>query len=175
MSASNTPAWVGLAGVAIGFFLGEGSRYVRYRLDIRRNRKIIKSELQSILAQIPLKRDILQQAIKHLKTRQILPTKSVHMVAVGYYSVLKDLYPHLKPVERNCLHVIFEHLRVAEELLDGFVDSIESAVKNKIISDPWVVFSDQLQDILGSYDQVENLIRSYLLGNPIDVFNIAKN
>jgi hypothetical protein len=174
MTATTVSPWIGLAGVALGFLLGEGSRYIRYKLDIHRNRKIIRSELQSVLAQIPLKRDILQQAIAHMENKQIMRTQSVHMVAVGYYSVLEDLYPHLTPMNRNCLHVIFEHLRVAEEVLDKFEESFTSAVKDNIIDDPWKAFSYRLKEIMDTFNTVESLIQSYLSNKSIDVFNLAK-
>lgn len=175
MTATTVSPWIGLAGVALGFLLGEGSRYLRYRLEIYRNKKIIRSELQSVLAQIPLKRDILQQAITHMDNKQVMRTQSVHMVAVGYYSVLEDLYPHLVPMHRNCLHVIFEHLRVAEEILDGFEESFTSAVKDNIVDDPWKVFSTRLKEIIDTYSSVESLIHSYLSNKPIDVFNLVKH
>jgi hypothetical protein len=174
MPTTAASQWIGLAGVAVGFLLGEGSRYARYRWEIRRNRRIVRTELESVLAQLPQKRDILQQAIGHMKEKQFMPTQSVRMVATGYYSVLEDLYPHLKPLERNCLHVVFERLRVADEMLDEFEDSFIRAVKDKIVTDPWVTFGGRLEEVLESYRVVEELAHSYLSNKLVDVFRVGQ-
>ena len=173
MTTTTLSPWIGLAGVALGFLLGEGSRYARYRWEICRKRKIVRTELQSVLAQLPQKRDILQQAIAHIATKRFMPTKSVRMVSTGYYAVLGDLYPHLKPIERNCLHVIYERLRVGEEMLDEFEDSFVKAVKDEIVTDPWETFGGRLEEVLASYTVVNDLAQSYLAGKPVDVFNVV--
>src|SRR5687768_5814905 len=100
--ASPQPWWA-LAGVVVGFCLGEGTRYVRYRWEIHRNGRLVKEELRAVLAQLPQKADILRKAITKLRQKQVLPTMSVHAVTTGYSSVLSALYPHLSLVERNCL------------------------------------------------------------------------
>lgn len=172
MCEPSVSPWVGLIGIAIGFALGEGSRYGRYRWEISRNRKIVRAELQSVLAQLPQKRDILQQAIGHMKEKRFMPTQSVRVLATGYYSVLDALYPHLKAIERNCLHVIFERLRVADEIMDQFEESFIRAVKDRIVPDSCATFSNRLDELLESYSVVEQLARSYLDGTPIDVFQV---
>ena len=175
MPITNSSPWIALLGVALGFMLGEGSRYAKYRLQIRRNRGIVGAELRSVLAQLPQKRDILNQAIGHLRKERFMPTLSVRMVATGYHSVLEDLYPHLRPLERNCLHVVFERLRVADDQLDQFEDIFVSALKDKIVSNPWVTYRERLEQLAASYLIVEELAHSYLAGAPIDVFQVGKS
>jgi hypothetical protein len=143
-------------------------------LEIKRNRRIVRTELESIRAQLPQKRDILNQAIRHLNEQNFMPTRAVRLLATGYYSVLEDLYPHLKPLERNCLHVIFERVRVAEDLLDHFEESFVRTVKDKVVADPWSTFRGQLEETLESYDVVEQLARSYLARKPKDVFAVER-
>lgn len=172
MSApSSLSPWIALAGVVVGFLLGEGSRYARYRWEIWRNKKIVWTELQTILSQLPQKRDILRQAIAHLKQQRFMPTLSVHSVVTGYHSVLDDLYPHLSLVERNCLHVLYERLRVADEQMEGFEESFINAVKDKIIDDPWSAYTGRLEELLQSFDVVEHLARAYIAKKTIDVFS----
>src|SRR4029077_13571069 len=105
---SSTQPWWALAGVVVGFPRGEGMRYVRYRWEIRRNRRLVKEELLSVLAQLPQKEEILGKAITLLREQRILAMTSVHLIATGYRAVLDALYPHLSLLERNCLHVIYE-------------------------------------------------------------------
>lgn len=171
--ASSFP-WDALAGVALGFMLAEGSRYARHRWDIFRN-KLVRAELQTVLAQIPQKRDILQQAIAHLNEQRFMPTLSCRTTTTGYHSVLESLYPHLSLRERSCLHIIFERLRVADEQMDEFEDSFLRALKEKVISDPWATYVDRFLELLESYAVVEKLSRSYLAKQPEDVFLVKRD
>ena len=168
--SSIPPWWIGIAGVLIGFLLGEGARYARYRWEIWRNRRIIRTELQTILAQLPQKQDILRQAIEHFKQQRFMPTLSVRSVTTGYRAVLNDLYPHLTLIERNCLHVIYERLRVADEQMDGLEESFIRAVKDKIIGDPWATYTGRLEELVESYKVVDYLVRAYIANQSVDVF-----
>lgn len=174
MSTSPALHWVGLIGVALGFILGEGSRYARYRWEVCQKKKILRAELETVILQIPQKIDILQQAIGHLKQKHFMPTLSVHSVTSGYYAVREALYPHLTIAERNCLHVIFERLRIADNQMDGFEESFLRAIKEKVIEDPWPVYMGRLEELIQSYSTVEELTRSYLAKKSIDVFGFTQ-
>ena len=158
----------------LGFLLGEGTRYARYRWEIWRNKRIVRTELQTILSQLPQKRDIIRQAIAHMKQQRFMPTLSVRSVTTGYRSVLDDLYPHLSLIERNCLHVIYERLRVADEQMDGLEESFTKAVKDKIIADPWSAYVGRLEELLESFTVIEDLARNYIVNKPVDVFAQGK-
>ena len=167
--------WVGLIGVGIGFMLGEGSRYIRYRVEICRNKKLIIAELKSVLSQIPYKKDILTQAVAHLREGRFMPTTSVRSITTGYYSVLESLYPHLSLLERNCLHVIFERIRVVDDLMDSLEDSFTKAMKEKIIPDVPATYASRLEELIESLITVEYLSNSYISRVPINVFPIKIN
>ncbi len=176
MSATNPiQPWVALVGVVIGFLLGEGSRLARYFWQIHRNKQLVQAELKAVLAQIPQKRDILDQAIAAMRKGHLLPTKSVRAVATGYQTVLEELYPHLSDIERNCLHVIYERLRVADEFMDAFEENLTRAIREKIFPDPWAVHIGKVDELLQSYTVIEELARSYLRGAPVDVFNVKSS
>ncbi len=166
--------WVGLIGVIVGFLLGEGSRLLRHRWQIHRNKKLVKAELSAILAQLPHKKDILNQAITSMKGGRLLPMVSVRILAIGYQSVLKELYPHLSALEQHCLHVIYERLRVADQFMDSFEDNFTKAILEKTFPDPWAVYTGKTEEILESYKVVQDLAQSYLSCSPIDVFGIKQ-
>ena len=166
--------WWPLIGVFLGFCLGEGTRYLRYRWEIHRNRRLVKQELKSVIAQLPQKQEILLKAIENLKEKRSLTTKSVHLIATGYAAVLNDLYPHLSMQQRNCLHVIYERLRVTDEEMDRFEDHFLEMVRNKHIDDPWSCYIGRLEDQLHSITLVEKLAKSYLAGRPVDVFGVGR-
>lgn len=170
MPSTSSSPWIALAGVAVGFVLAEGSRYLRYRVEIWRNKRLVRTELTTVLAQIPQRRDILQQAISSMKQERFMPMLAVRTVTTGYASVHQSLYPHLTPIERNCLHVIFERLRVADEQMDGMHDAFTKAVKDGVLQEPWVYFIGRCEELLQSYEIAAELAASYLAEKPIDVF-----
>ena len=93
-------------------------------------------------------------------------------MTTGYRAILGDLYPHLSLIERNCLHVIYERLRVADEEMDGFQNNFIQAVRDKIINDPWGAYLGRLQELIDSYALVDTLARAYLANRPPDVFQV---
>ena len=164
--------WVALIGAVVGFSLGEGSRLFRGWWSIRKNKNVIAAELQSILYQISDKLDILNQELEHLKSKRVMPMLGVRSVMIGYQSIVQDLYPHLSVLERNCLHVIYERLRVADEFMESFESDISTAIREKVIEDPCNVFAGKIEDMIASYSTVKDLTTSYLAGTPIDVFRV---
>ena len=166
-------AW-SLIGVALGFSLGEGSRCVRKRLHIRKLKGAVRTELKAILAQIDDKEDILGQAIKALEKMGILPMAAVRFITTGYGSYIEDLYEHYSDIDRNCLHVIYERLRLADSLTESFFEDFQRAIKDKVLDDPWKAYIAHLGELAESYKVVRNLISSFLAGNAEDVFHITE-
>ncbi|MBA7638294.1 hypothetical protein ES703_45947 [subsurface metagenome] len=159
-----------ISGIILGFLLGEGSRYLRYRLRIRKLKRVVKEELMSILAQIPWKKTIIGEIIDNLDEEKVLSGLSVGIMNTGYKQHIAELYEHLSILQRNCLHVIHERLNIADKTLSSFEHDIASAVREKIIDKPFELYKSRLQEILQSYNVIEDLIKKYLAGKPIDVF-----
>ncbi len=161
-----------LAGVILGFALGEGSRLLRHWLRIGKLKKLVRDELISIRKQIPQKREILWKMITALEKHQLLSGVSVAIINTGYHQHISELYEHLSVNQRNCLHVIHERLRVADDVMNRFMDDFQAASRDKVIENPSTAFNALLSDIEASYQTVEALIDSYLNNKPIDVFNV---
>lgn len=166
-----TQAW-GLIGVVLGFSLGEGTRWVRQKLRIRTLKQTVRTELKAILAQIEDKEDILKQAVQALQKKRVLPMTAVRFISNGYNSNIEELYEHYSAIDRNCLHVIYERLRVADLLTESFFENFQKALKDKIVDDPWEAYIGHLGDWVESYKVVRSLIRSFLAGETEDVFHI---
>lgn len=165
--------WV-VIGVVLGFALGEGSRYLRYRWSIHIRRKIIREELSSIKGQIPQKKDILQQAIHHLQNGRLMPTRAVRILGIGYKENIVELYPHLSELERNCLHVVYGRLSLADDVMDTFEQDYLSAVREKIMDNPNQAYLERLSEMYKSYEIIDQLIDAYLHGRLIDVFHVGE-
>lgn len=167
------PEWAALVGVVLGFGLSELSQFIRYRHRICRLKTIVEEELKSIRCQIDQKLDILSKAQERLGKKQILSTRSVRALTTGYASALRELYGHLGDRERNCLHVIYEYLRVGDDTMDQFETDIMAAIKEEILPDPFSAYADRFRDLQTNYENAKRLIDSYLERRPIDVFQVA--
>jgi hypothetical protein len=91
---------------------------------------------------------------------------------MGYEHNISELYPYLNKRERNCLHVIYERLKINDEMMDSFEVNILNAIQEKVMADPWDVFKGRLRDVSDSYGVAQELINSFLKGKPIDVFSV---
>lgn len=80
----------------------------------------------------------------------------------------------MSKLQRNCLHVIYEKLRVADDFLDNFKKNIIETIKERIVEQPFEAFTGHLEDIQGSYKAVSELIDSYLNKEVIDVFGVDR-
>jgi hypothetical protein len=160
--------------VIIGFFLGEGSRYFKYRYKIINNKRMITQELKSLLGQINQKRDIIEKAIISLKDKLILPIKSVHFINTGYSKEFSNLYLHISIRKRNYLFIIFETLKTIDELMDNFENNIKWDLEKKIMDKPYDVYENKLKDLKSSMDRIDNLIRDYLNNNCKDILHVNK-
>jgi len=162
----------GLVGVLVGFALGEGARYVRYRWRIHRLKKVIDTELKSLLHQIDQKKDIIGQAIDRLKQKKYLPTQSIPAMTTAYNEFFGEVYEHLCPIQRNCVHNVYERVHLADKVLDSFERDFLTAIKDKIIGDPFQAYSDRLEEVQQGLNEGQELIRGYLEGNPKDIYGL---
>ena len=160
-----------LLGVVLGFTLGEGCRIIREKCRTRRLKHTIESELRTILAQIKDKKDILSQAVAALNNRAVLPMAAVRMITHGYYLHVEEIYKSYSDIERNCLHVIYERVRVADQHMESFQDDFMRAKKDGLLKDPWQAYVGHLEDIIDSYERVEQYIKGFIAGEPEDVFH----
>lgn len=159
-----------ISAVLVGFLLGEGSAFLRHCLRIRRMKRVLLEEMKSVLAQIDQKKDIITKARALLESNRILPTRSVPIIAAGYAANITELYPYLTAQERNSLHVIYERLKTADDIMNTFDKDITDAIRDKVMDEPFKAFSNRLRDIDESYEVVKRLISAHQSGKPTDVF-----
>ncbi len=167
-------ALLGLVGVIVGFMLSEFSQSWRARSRIARARSAVTNELRSLQGQIPQLKEICDSAIKELRARTLLPTLAVPAISSAYDAHIEELQAHLTVKERNCLHIIYSRLKVADEVLSELEQDFRAAMTQGVFDDPFEAFADRLTDIYQSYDVINKLIESFIKGEPIDVFRIEK-
>lgn len=170
----NSGFWT-VIGVLIGLLVGEGVRIVREKIRISRLKNMIKSELKSIKSQIPQMIDIIKKTIIALEKLQILPGQHVPILSIGYKSSISFIYNYLKPKERNILHVIYSSLEVADKTVENY-ENVYHLFKTQGRTDGEIakILIGIMTDILDNYNIINDLIDSYLEGNPIDVFHVNK-
>ncbi|MAL98034.1 MAG: hypothetical protein CL583_06245 [Alteromonadaceae bacterium] len=159
-----------IVGVLLGFMLGEGARWIRYRYSIRVAKAALAAEIRADFAQLPKKLDIFQQSVSAMKKGQVLRMQSVHFAVSGYNRAISGFYPHFTTKERTCLHVIYENFRIVDEFMDEFEDRIVAATKDEAIRDPWTIYINKCNDLMASLEVQKHLAQSYLEGKPEDVF-----
>jgi len=173
-TASSGAYWVifaALGGTVLGFILGEGNRILTRRRRIKGLKKLIVAELLAIRFQIPQKQDIVRQMDAALDQQQMLGGVSVRIANTGYRQHITELYEHLSPKQRNCLHVIHERLRVVDQFMEEFEERFEPAAQTKIVDNPRAAFRGRCTEMIENYETAIKLIDSYLAGDPIDVFH----
>lgn len=162
-------AWA-LAGVILGFVLGEASHITRRWFAMWCAKRNLAKELQTLLGVIPQKRHIIQQARDALRDKGILPTSGVPASRLGYDVYFVAALPLLSRVSRACLHNMYERMIWNDRFLDGFKDEIVTAIRDGIIDDPYAEYAGRLEEVDASYSFAAELIRGYLAGDPEDIY-----
>lgn len=163
-------AIAGLAGVIIGFLLSELATNIRARKKLDSKKQAIYTELRSLKGQIPQLKNICGQAINELRAKALLPTIAVPALTGSYDAFGHEVLETLNQKERNCLHIIYGRLKVADKVLFELEQDFRLAMEQSVFSDTFEAFVEKLTEIHMSYDVINGLIDSYLAGNPTDVF-----
>jgi hypothetical protein len=159
-----------LIGVLFGFTLGEISQILRRHWSISRAKKNLKLELRTLLGIIPQKRHIIAQAREALHKNKIMPTSGIPISRIGYDIYFPAALPALNTVSRSCIHNIYERLILNDSFLDRYKDEIITAIREKIINNPYTEYAARFIEFDHSYVIAQDLINSYLEDKPIDVY-----
>ncbi|NOS67471.1 MAG: hypothetical protein HOO67_03870 [Candidatus Peribacteraceae bacterium] len=168
----NSEGFWAAIGVILGFGLSEGSRYIRSKLRIRNLKRAMVEELKSIKYQILQKKETVRQIISALQQSKIQSGITIRTFDLAYKKYLPELYEHLSLKERNCIHTIYEHLLLNDELLANYEKELGDDLLRKVTKDPMGKHLSHLKDMLISYEQVEKWIESYIKGDPADVLHV---
>ncbi|MHB8068622.1 MAG: hypothetical protein ACYDIC_12075 [Desulfobaccales bacterium] len=162
----------GLIGVVLGFSLNVVHSFIMKKIRVRQLKKALRDECQSLLSQVPQLVDIFEQCIDNLSQGKILPGPAVRSLSTVYRSTISEIYPYLSLKERNLLHVVYERLRVGDEILENYVSILSRELQEKLIKDPiqgWIV---RMKGQIDSFVIIDDLLKSYIKCEPRDVFNV---
>jgi len=161
-----------ILGVVLGFFLNVAYSSIMNRVRVCRLRAALRDECKSLITQIPQFVDICKKCINNLNQGKILPGQAVRSLSTVYHSTITEIYPYMSLKDRNLLHVVYERLRVGDEILENYVSLLSKELQENLIKDPiqgWII---RMQDQIDSYATITNLLNSYLRRESIDVFNV---
>jgi len=168
-----TEAIWSLLGVVLGFALAEGAQLLK-RLRLRgRLRKSLVAELQSITRMVPSKVDVLSQAECYFKAERVMPTQSTHFPREIYSRTVIEAPEILQDWERDCLHIIYERLRVIDvsmDLMEGRFISINSSYSSEQAISAAV---GSINDLKEALSQTSALAQSFISGERVDVYALG--
>ena len=171
-----SPGFWGIVGVILGFVLAEGAETVRRCVRINRLKKAVTNELQSLASQITLKIEIIEQAMEVLRKKnlELLATTSIPFITKVYEQHFGELSEHYTPVERNCIHNIYERALLADRVLDSFEREFIDAIQTGKLKDPYETFLGKLDDTKIALNTAQSLTNGLLVGQPDDVYGIKE-
>ena len=179
---TNSPYVTGLftlSGVAMGFLLNWWRDSRKEKSRIRNTVKQIREELRANLQMLPDKRKTIENIVNSLKQNKAIPAESVRFVRCFYAEHFAAMCPFFSELERNSLHVIYEHLRIVDETVQCYDAEATQIVRDARASrDSVSVFAAfaqthyiKLNDLLNALTTVATLIQKHLAGTPEDVFH----
>jgi hypothetical protein len=162
-----------LVGTILAFGLNEASRLVRHLLERRRLRSALRDELEINLYQLSHKMNTMSNVIDSLKNGKILPGTSVPFATAVYSTSLSSIIHALKPRERDIVHNIYARLRIQDDFLQQFEDRFKESLKDDVAENPWKAYITKLTELREDCEITQELIKSFLAGKPIDIYNRA--
>jgi len=163
-----------LGGTIVGFVLNEATRSFRSWSERRRLKKALRDELETNLFQIEHKKDTLRTMIGTLAKKAIFPGTSVACASAIYNSHFTHIVKYLKPIERDLVQNIYSRLQLDDKVMADFEEQIKDDLREDVVADPWKAHTNRLNDISQDYEVAQELIRSYLDGKPVDVYQRDK-
>lgn len=166
-------AILSLIGVVLGFLLSEGKRWYDEK-SVKKNLRIaLTEELGSIIRMTPSKLDILNQAEEAFGAARVMPTKSTRFPREIYIRVLVKAPEILTTKERDCLHIIYERLRVIDDSMDAMEERFNSITSAHSIGQALSALVGSIRDMKEALFQTIELAKSVTEGNAIDVYQVT--
>ena len=127
-------------------------------------------ELRANLHMISKKRLIIQSAINSLRAGNLVSGECVAFCTTMYNNHYPSICEHFTLIERNSLHVIYEHFRVIDTMLSNYAEQVvQSIIAQKPMYGRAIA---ELGDLLQNMSILEGLVTKHLAGKPEDVLDL---
>jgi hypothetical protein len=164
-----------LIGVVIAFLLTEIGRSIRKTLENRRLRKALFDELETNYFQLEHTKNTIKNVLDALNKKQLLPATNVPSATAVFDTNLSSIIKLLKPIERDDVQNIYGRLHILDRFLADFEEKFSTAIRDKVVTDPWSAYTSRFNDIKDSCSIVQELILSVLDKKPIDLYGRKNN
>lgn len=161
-----------LVGVFVGFLLSEGTQWIKRHTERRELHASLFAELQSIIRMTPSKLEILAQAEQSLRAGLIMPSVSTHFPAHAYSRVMSVAPDVLASEASDCLHVLYERLRIIDESMDAMESRFNEITKTHSVGQAVDAAIGSIQDLEKAIGTCQILAQSILDGTPINVYQL---
>ena len=161
-----------LIGVVVGFLLSEGTQWLKRRAERRELHTALFAELRSIVRMAPSKLDILSQAGNSFSAARLMPTESTHFPAQAYSRLISVAPDVLTPEASDCLHVLYESLRIVDETMDGLERRFNEIAEIHSVGQAVGAATGRIRDLESAIDTCQTLAQSVLDGTPINVYEL---
>lgn len=163
-----------ILGVVIGFGLAELTQWFKVRRIEQSLRAGLVAELKAIVRMIPHKVHVISQAEAVLDSSRIMNTSSTHFPDHVYHRILETAPSLLSGTERDCLHILYERLRITDQMMDGLEGRFHHISETHTIEMAVRGTAGALDDVKAGLTHSGDLANSAIKGNPIDVYATGK-
>jgi hypothetical protein len=159
-----------LVGVVVGFGLAELTQWLKTLRNDQALRGGLKAELETIVRMIPHKVSIIVQAEGALQSARVMNTTSTHFPRQVYDRIIESAPHLLSAAERDCLHVLYERLRINDTVMDSLEERFNSMTTAHSIGAAVQATAGALGDLKTALTATADIASSFVNGRAIDVF-----
>ncbi len=172
MGEAEFPRWViALIGIFTGFLLKELSDYIKGRINLKKYKRALDDELITISHQLEFKIDIAEQMIQALKIGKFMDGTSVPFARTAYDSFFPFMIDGLCALERDNVRHIYSTLEVSDKFMNDIEKSFKDDSQSGAMSNVNAAYLGKIEDILETYRVVQNVVKMYLIGEPVNIYH----
>jgi hypothetical protein len=160
-----------LLGAVVGGVVGFGVERIKTRFDRRTFKHQLLGELTTNLHMLPFMRKHLTESLRTAQIGGSPNMRAVHFCTACYDAHFSTVLPILSPAEQVSLQMIYENLRICNEITDTY-SRIVFAVSTKEEHERLLrIYAGTLQSAIGMTEKTEQYIRDHMNGQPTDFFS----
>jgi hypothetical protein len=159
-----------LFGAVVGGVIGFGVERIKTRLDRRTLKQELREELTINLHMLPFLRKHLSESLRTAQFGGSPNMRAVHFCTACYDAHFSTVLPILSSAEKVSLQMIYEYLRICNEITDAYSRIVFAASIKEEHERLLRIFAGTLQSAIGMTEKTERYICDHLAGRPINFF-----
>lgn len=156
------PVIAAILGVIIGLLGGEVVRSVREILTERKLLYSLKEELKSNFFLIRQKQRMVKSIVNYLKDGKLLPGVSAQTMTIIYDNYYATISKKLNALERDNIHIIYEHLISADKFLNSYEERLVNELGLSNLSMNEILSPERHKEFIRKDIQKGKVIKKYI-------------